>query len=199
MRQIIKDWCDFCEGKNDFDKSHFYTLLWDDSESEKLTSRDVEIIFSYFEEKDKLIEIIDDYLFNVEKKKVISDEDLIFLATEDVNEKAKLLKESNYKLNRNIIFEENFNMVEESRNNSEYLMFYDEVSDVILDSWKLEDKKTNALYEALYGLTADYEMVWYLFSPLLNVSVTFFNYFQLKINNGIYSIINNEIVVSREN
>lgn len=198
MRQIIKDWCDFCEGNKYFDKSHFYTLFWDDSESEKLTKADLQIIFSYFLEKDRLFEILNHYLFDTKEKINLSKEDLVFLSREDINEKAKLSEDLKYIFTTSIIFDENFQKVEASRNESEYLNFYDEISDIILDSWKLEDEKTNALYEAFYGLTADYEMVWYLFSPLLNISTTFFYYFQLKINNGIYSIVNNKIVVSRE-
>jgi hypothetical protein len=76
MRQIIKDWCNFCEGKNDFDKSHFYTLFWDDSENEKLTT-DLQIISSYFLEKDKLFEILNNYLFDTGKKINASKEDLV--------------------------------------------------------------------------------------------------------------------------
>ncbi len=48
MRQILKDWCNYCEGKKDFDKAHFYTLFLDDSEKEKLTPNDLNIIFFIF-------------------------------------------------------------------------------------------------------------------------------------------------------
>ena len=198
MRQIIKDWCNFCEGRNDFDESHFYTLFWDDSEDEKLTMVDLQIIFSYFLEKDKLFEILNNYLFDTGEKIDASKEDLIFLAREDVREKAKLSEELYYLFTKSVIFDEDFQKVEASRDESEYLKFNDEVSDVLFESWKLEDGKAYALYEALYGLTKDYKMVWYLFSPLLDVDINFDNYFKMKINNGIYSITNNKIVVSRE-
>lgn len=195
MRQILKDWCNYCEGKKDFDKSHFYTLFWDDSEKEKLTPNDLNIIFSYFNEKEKLIEIMNNYLFLSENNKITEDNE-IFLIKNDIKEKIKLSKVldfiSSYKISVS-----DLEKVEESRNELEFLNFYDEISDIVLDNWKIEDKKTNALYEALYGLTYDYELVWYLFSPLLNLNITFENYYLLKKIGITYSIFNKEIIYSK--
>lgn len=195
MRQILKDWCNYCEDKKDFDKSHFYTLFWDDSEKEKLTPNDLNIIFSYFNEKEKLIEIMNNYLFLSENNKIKEDNE-IFLIKNDIKEKIKLSKVldfiSSYKISVS-----DLEKVEESRNELEFLNFYDEISDIVLDNWKIEDKKTNALYEALYGLTYDYELVWYLFSPLLNLNITFENYYLLKKIGITYSIFNKEIIYSK--
>ncbi len=195
MRQILKDWCNYCEDKKDFDKSHFYTLFWDDSEKEKLTPNDLNIIFSYFNEKEKLIEIMNNYLFLSENNKITEDNE-IFLIKNDIKEKIKLSKVldfiSSYKISVS-----DLEKVEESRNELEFLNFYDEISDIVLDNWKIEDKKTNALYEALYGLTYDYELVWYLFSPLLNLNITFENYYLLKKIGITYSIFNKEIIYSK--
>lgn len=192
MRQILKDWCNYCEGKEDFDKSHFYTLFWDDSEEEKLTENDIDIIFSYFNEKEKLIEIMRDYLFpNKSNQKFINN--VILLIQKDIEEKIRLSEKLNFISSYKISLSKIEN-VEKSRNEIEFLSYFDEISDVVLNNWKVEDKKANALYEALYGLTYDYEMVWYLFSPLLNLNIDFKYYYELKKQGIVYSIKNKIIL-----
>lgn len=194
MRQILRDWCDYCENKTDFDKSHFYTLFWDDSEKEKLIPNDLEIIFSYFDQRDELIKIMRDYLFTKESNdKLMENKEIHLLIKEDIGEKIKLSKRLNFITSYEVSLC-NIEEVEKSRNEEEFLRFYDEISDIVLDNWKIENKKTNALYEALYGLTNDYEMVWYLFSPLLKLDVIFSNYYELKKNNVVYSIYGKKII-----
>lgn len=198
MNKIVFEWCEFCEGKQHFDKSHFYTLFWED-----ISEQDLKTIFQYFPKSNELFEIMNDYLFGEGEKKLESQELLLELASNDVLQK-KLLIQDNIGLvkkieNVKVEYTDDFRIVEESRGESPYVDFFDALNDKVLENWIIEDKKAFALYEAFYGLTKYYEMVWYLFQPLININVSFKYYYKLSKLGGIYSFVDNKLMVSKYN
>jgi hypothetical protein len=197
MKAIIIDWCNFCEGKIAFDKSHFYTLFWENNEQDKITRSDLVEIFKYFPKSKELFNLMESYLFDKSEKRNTTNDYLIELAKKDIYQKISLSKKLDHFKSYPIHFINDFKVVEELKNHEDYFSFYDEVSDMISDKWLLEDKKTFALQEAFYGLAKNYEIVWYLFSPLINVRINFEYFFEFTCLGGVYSIHDNKIIISR--
>lgn len=197
MKSIITDWCNFCEGRALFDKDHFHTLFWEDNKNDKITKDELILIFKYFPNSKELFNLMNDYLFNKTLLKNATNETLIELVKKDINQKKLLSTKLQNIDNYPIEYIANFNLVEQYKNCCEYLEYYDEISDIIADNWIIEDKKTFALYESFYGLVKDYEIVWYLFSPLINTKINFKYYFDFTSLGGIHSINNKKILVSK--
>jgi hypothetical protein len=198
MKEMIVDWCEFCEGKKIFDKSYFHTLFWED-----INSSDLKLIFKYFPNSDALFNLMNDYLF--EKSEKVSEskinETLIELALSDIQEK-KFLLNGNSSLvsmvdNINVEFVDDYLFVANLCNSSPYLDFFDAISDVVLDNWIIEDKKTYALYEAFYGLTKSYEITWELFQPLLSIDTSLGYYIRFVSLGGVYSFLGTKLLVSK--
>lgn len=200
MNEIIQDWEQFCEGRKSFDKSHFYTLFW-----EGITRSDLEGIFKYFPRSNELVERLSEYLFGKREKaidKCSLEAVLVELAIKDIEEKKSIL-DSNCSLlsllqELKVEFVDDFNNVAIRKTEPPYIVFFDSINDVFSDCWTIEDKKAFALYDALYGLTKDYEMVWYLFSPLFKINLDLSYYYRLTTLRGIYTITNNQILVSKK-
>lgn len=198
MNDIVNDWINFCEGRERFDKSHFYTLFW-----EGITQTDLENIFKYFPQSMALINQITDYLFG--KKEEISDltmkDTLIDLVIKDLNQKKPVIIENSDIVclldHLEIEFTHDFNKVLQLKNSSPYIDFFDSLNDKLSDNWIIEDKKAFALYEAFYGLTKNYEMVWYLFNPLFKIEINCEFYYKLSTLGGVYSFSNDKILVSK--
>lgn len=193
MKEIISDWCQFCEGKKEVDKSYFYTLFWED-----INRDDLNEIFKYFPYSDKLFEIMSDYLFSNGSIINQTNNELIKLVQKDILEKISLTDNLKHIRDYPIEYIENYNFVKDKIDSDEYYEYYDEIADIVADNWLLEDKKCFALYEAFYGLTKNYEIVWYLFSPLINTSINYKYYFDIITYRGIYTIYNKKILVSKE-
>mgnify|MGYP000897659961 CR=1 FL=1 len=198
MNELLKDWMAFCEGKEKFDKSHFYTLFYEDIGENMLVE-----IFKYFPNADKLVAITTDYLFGktekVEEDKI--ENTLIELSVKDIAEKKKLLANTpilQHTIEKAVAeFTPDCKMVEKLRSAPPYSDFFDAIRDELSDRWIIEDKKAFALHEAFYGLTTSYELVWYLFSPLFSVSVNFEYYNKFTALGGVYSFSQSTLLVSR--
>lgn len=199
MNQIVNDWEKFCEGRESFDKSHFYTLFW-----EGITRSDLDLIFKYFPKSHELVERTNDYLFG--KREEVSNETTISeasikLAIHDINEKKSIIGSNSHLLRVTqqfkVEFIEDFESISRLKTLPPNIEFFDAINDVLSENWIIEDRKAFALHEAFYGLTNDYEMVWYLFSPLYKTNVDFSNYYKLTVLGGIYAITDNQILVSQ--
>lgn len=200
MIDIIEDWVDFCENKREFDKSHFYTLFWEDIDDKKIKK-----IFKNFPKSDLLYEKVRDYMFgnkfdffkllNRDIKEVS-----VELALADISEKKKLLIGNEKLLNLlnriEVEFIPDFDFVLQLKAYEPYTELFDEIEFQLTEKWILNDKKANALYEALYGLSKSYEMTWYLFAPLIDTNVNFKYYFDLTRFGGAYSFKGNKLLVS---
>lgn len=198
MNETIKDWILFCEGTKKFDSFYFHTLFWEDITPNNLIS-----IFKYFPNSEELFNLTNDYLFGEYQKSNVTTKLLIDLAISDLEEKKKLIssdmKLMNLLSNLIVEFVSDYKIVEKSQSEIFYSNFQSTISDILFDNWVSEDKKMYALYEAFYGLTKDYQIVWHLFSPLLKVNVDFENYIKLFCAGGIYSISDNKLIVAKRN
>ena len=200
MSEIINDWEQFCEGRKSYDKSHFYTLFW-----EGIILNDLETKFKYFPKSITLVERVSEYLFG-KREDVLPESSvrdvLINLAVRDIEERKSIIDSDsslfNSIQNLEIKFTEDYESVLSLKAKSPDIDFFDAVNDVLSECWIIEDKKAFALYEAFYGLTKDYEMVWYLFSPLFKTNVDWSYYYRLTTLGGIYSIANKQLFISKK-
>lgn len=200
-KQLI-EWINFCEGKVDFDISHFYTLFFEgDADNGYRSDVELDAIFKYFrnsedlklrlrnttqtidlEEPDDMATFLIDSTFKdvQEKKKFIDDEELLKFLAKPVN------------------YIDDIESVRKSQiTDWQYEEYMALVGDTISELKYSTEKKVYALFEAFYGLTTDYNMVWYLGRPLLKTTVNLDHYFDLWRFGGRYCISSDGILVSR--
>ena len=63
MRQIVKDWCEFCEKGTKFEDGRFYTLFMDGPSKEEIKE-----IFKYFDQNIELTNRLVKYLYHPKPK-----------------------------------------------------------------------------------------------------------------------------------
>jgi hypothetical protein len=197
MNELLRDWKDFCEGRKRFDKCHFYTLFW-----EEIGPDGIADIFQYFPHSTELADRTKEYLFG--KRERISESTLkdflVGLVVRDLDQKKAVIGENSNLIGLlerlEIEFIQDSEKVIELKARSPYVDFYDAINDKLSD-WIVEDGKAFALYEAFYGLTKNYEMVWHLFGPLFRVRLDSEAYYRLSIHGGVYSFSNDKILVSK--
>lgn len=202
MNSLIRDWIEFCENRKEFDKTHFYSLFWEDIES-----NDLKTIFRFFPNSDDLFHRTNDYLFgeNLDLLKNLNGntkEQITELAFKDVIEKRNLVSDNKTlkKLLENLQLEfiQDYELVVNKKAEHPYCDFFDELEFQLTERWLLTDKKAFALYEAFYGLSKSYEMTWYLYRPLINTEIEFKNYYDLSRLGGAYSFLGSKLIVSRD-
>jgi hypothetical protein len=59
-----------------------------------------------------------------------------------------------------------------------------------------EEEKHSQLFEALYGITNDYDYVWYLFAPLMTIDYSMEYLFQFRQLGGEFAITENAVYYS---
>ena len=203
---LLSDWCAFCEGKAVFDKSHFLGLLKVHGSNEELRH-----IFGYFpfaEElagraasvissgkiegslyllpkcgaaKEELIQLGGDWLKEQEKIcGVLGDSEIIkichgaqvkFVARQDLD---RALQED-----------------------IPHYWFFDEVGDAIRASRVSDSDQIYALFEALYGLAADYYIAWYVGRPLFEFEIDLEPYFRFWRAGGKCALTEKAFLVSK--
>lgn len=202
MNKLFLDWIDFCENKKTFDKSHFYTLFW-----ENIDVNTLKIITQYFPNSGDLFIRLNDYFFGdkYDLYKLLDksiDQTLIELSIKDFNEKLNIILEENKQFeglkNLSPLITEDYEYVQKKKSDHPYIDFFDELEFKLTELWVSDEKKFYALYEAFYGLTKSYEMSWYLFKPLLNVEYNFKYYYNLTRIGGVYAIDTNNILIARD-
>jgi hypothetical protein len=210
MSNLLDDWQDFCEGRKDFDMSHFYTLFHADPTI--LSNEQLKIIFSYFPKSDELLyrmENIFNERFssdtdqNPENNIGLSDAQLKELVLNDIKEKR---------------------IICETKKDAELCEIIAGVEPVIVtdiqkikalqqcdgpDAWMKElvddhlrsaritnDKKVISLFEAFYGLTTNYQLVWYAGLPLINDNYDPSYYFELWKFDCDYVLTKDELLIA---
>ena len=186
MKDIIKEWCHFCENKKLFEDGYFYNLFLG-----RLEIKEIEIIYQYFNNSSELIDRMNSFVFS--EVEIINDLDikkntLKNLIQLDFEERKPILKDlPNFDVilnNPSFTYTDDFNLVSNfilddiwSQNFHDYLRTQKETS----------DKKTFELYNALYGLTTDFDYSMYLFKPLLKSNYSLNNLYRFKRLGGIYA------------
>lgn len=202
IKTILKDWCDFCEGREKFDKSHFITLFHEDIKDEYL-----EMALQFFPNQDELIDrVINVREFYPERGKNMKAEPdyILDLAIKDVREKRKACKYLSEDELVNIIdnakpkFVSDKLTFERALNNEWNGEFLSQVGFYFDECWNSEDDSYYALFEAFYGMTNSYEIQWYLGRPLMNTSVNPDYFYELWKAKGCYALSGSELIVSIE-
>ncbi len=194
-QQLIKDWILFCQGNRNFEKGHFYSLLMDE-----LSEDEIDIIYEPFINKKKLKLKLKKYLYSLESSINITSKKknlLEVLIKLDFQERLSIFKEiaefSQFRSNMKFEYVEEFNVVEN-------LAFDDVLSQMFFNYTDFqiieENDKVDALYDALYGLVADFDYRLYLFEPLLSVNYTGEYLFQFKKMGGVYAIKDETVMYS---
>lgn len=209
-KNLLLDWCDFCEGKKNFDTFHFSYLF-----NQPLTECELKKIFSYFPKKEELLELVlsvrassisageDGGFFIPKKESKGTPEELIELAVKDLKEQQKICSllgdEELYNIIDNaqpeFIYDKNYFRKVKS-GDCPYIWLYEMVGDYIRDSLIEHDDKIYALREALYGFGGDYYLSWYLGSPLVDANINLSYYFDLWKKGGDYTLTKDNLIVT---
>ena len=201
MENILTDWCDFCEEKKDFDKSHFLTLFHADIDKNYLNT-----VLQYFPNKDDIIQRVlavrEAKSYRAECFKV--DENFALeLASKDINEKRKACAYlSEHELTAlidtvQLRFTSDPSSFEKARHDDWNREYKAQVGYYFDESWMEETDKYYAIFEAFYGMTNSYELQWYLGKPLMRTFVDPDNYFELWKVGGDYAFTETEILVAQ--
>lgn len=198
MNLNTKDWVDFCKGRKYFDKSHFLTLLMKINYSKPIDDEDYNNLFCFFpNESSELKKRLSSYF--EEKPKINSKEDYLISNTKkDLAEKLLVIEDDYNKTNlaQEVKYHDDYGFIEENLNEEDHGQFFSELFDFMVTQKKSKDKKIYALFEAYYGLTNNYQMVWYLGAPLLKSKINFDYYYNIWKVGGEYVITDKGIYVS---
>lgn len=205
MNRLVKDWCDYCEGRSDFDKSHFSSIFTYD-----LNEKELSEVFKYFSCGNDLIErlktVITAGSFEgspyLQATNRCSESDLLELVKQDLKDKYIICVEQDDEELSDILATIEVEFIYDKQiiskisgedNPSEWIF---EVIGDLVDEARGTDVKILALEEACYGLAANYYLAWFIMSPLLNLSIDFSNYFKIWRNGGIFVITESKVLVS---
>ncbi len=183
---LVDDWVEFCEGKRDFDKSHFLTLFHG-----SLTDEDLRAIYQFFPQADLLGERMERFQAakkaRTEKSIVpVSNSQILNLAASDMRAKSSILAElGEEELAR--LASENKPSLTTDRNAFDNVARSDwpngekhvVIGDYVDEQMLLPNKQGFALFEALYGAANSYDLQYFLAAPLIKSDVDFGSYFQL--------------------
>ncbi len=201
MNDILKDWCDFCEGNAFFEESHFLTLF------HEYVGRDyLETVFQYFPNQDQLIqrmENVKSVMLN-KRSEDINIDLVTALAIKDVHEKRKacvaLCEDELVQVIDNVkpVFISEPKAFEKARYNEWHSEFRSQVGYHFNQNRVDEADKYYALFEAFYGVTNTYEMQWYLGKPLIKTDVNPDYYYDLWKIGGSYALTESELVITQK-
>ena len=190
MNNIYSDWINFCEGRQEFDKSHFLSLF-----KAGLSDEELKKALQYFPSGgdiySRLKEVLDsgylcEYAYLMPAKKHQLDEKtLLMIAKEWLDERALFCKNSKemelFKIavNAQISFSSRKNVRKKMEDNDiPNARLYDLMCDTVIDSTLIETKQADALFEAAYELAADYPLSWFICQTLIDIDIDFRKYFE---------------------
>jgi hypothetical protein len=187
MREIVSDWVKFCKGKSNFPPNYFYTLLMDYPSIEEL-----EMTFKYFIKSDFLVKRTIQFINS--KREKFGRMELGNLLSNDILLKSKFLESihSDLKINKKA----QLTFCESTKELHDYILddvwqqeFYDVISSKISGTMEFE------IYNAVYGLTNDFDLRMHILMPIFQYDYDTSNIFSFKIHGGIFAVLNeNEIV-----
>ncbi|MBO0593992.1 hypothetical protein I2486_21540 [Cellulophaga sp. E16_2] len=195
--ELLNDWCDFCEGKKEFDKFHFSTLLMETllegytPEFDEFISK----ITKYFD-----ISIFENikYAFSDEKKSQGNVKDWVI---NDLREKRKIIElaPDSTKLKEIIdspqfLFVKDRDELYKARETDNNTILYEEVGDFVIENID-NDKQLFALKEVLYNIASDSELVNALLSRLIKSDVDLSNYLDIYKNGCDYAVDDEKILI----
>lgn len=205
MRNLLADWCAFCEGVAVFDKSHFIGLLKEHSSKDELRT-----IFRYFPSSDVLAkraaQVISSgtmaasiYLLPASSA---SRDEIVRLGCEWLNAQELICRETGdleiLEICRGakVLFVPDDDLDSVLRQDIPHHWLFDEVGDALRANKISDSDQIYALLEALYGLAADYYLAWYIAAPLFRVDINLEPYFKFWSSGGRCALTREELLVS---
>jgi len=199
MNQLISEWCDFCVGKEVFDKSHFSFLFHEENIDSYLST-----ILQYFSNSTELEHQIKKVLKEKNKNNNVSDlpDDLLLTLTSDFfNEQAKLIDNLDQDIRSAILNKVVITDIDKIKQMMDqdipHYWLFEDFGDLIRSSKIDENEKTYALMEALYNIDNDYYLAWYMAKSLINLQFTLESYFVLWKNSHKVLLLEDSILVSK--
>lgn len=205
---LLVDWIEFCEGRRDFDESHFYCLLMDDPPP---TDPFLNSVLSFFPARLELLHRVKVVKHPALLVKAGDLDDpghdrIISLACKFLAEMAKVCEAAGEaKLaaeaaSAEVIYCDDTALVEAKlRSETEPQC---ELNDMVGDhlrsfatGWKA---KEYALAEAFYGLTTSHELCWYLEAPMRSHRFDFEPYAHFWALGGTCALTTDGFLVSRK-
>ncbi|PHV09585.1 hypothetical protein [Chitinimonas sp. BJB300] len=210
MSTLLADWCSFCEEGVDFDKSHFLGLFKEHSDYSELKK-----IFSFFPSGEEMAlvakQVLDAgtlenclYLLPTDKNKG-SQAELLATATKWLNELSRFCKITNndelyiIAMNAQIIYTERDLVDVALKSDIPECWMHEFIGDQVREARILSSDATYALFEALYGIAANYYLAWHIGKPLINLDIDFTYYFEFWRLGGVSALSHNELLVSHFN
>jgi len=197
MDSLIKDWKYFCQGTQEFDKSHFTYLF-----HEKEIINNVNQVTQFFPELESLTQVIENVLSfkEVKRSTSINDEAIVSHAKNFILEQISLLENLDDELrSATNDFEIKFVTSTEFESHIDddipHYWLFDEIGDLIRDSKRNDDEITFAFFEALYGIDNDYYLSWYIAAPLLEIKVNLSSYYELWKSNCQVLLLKNKLLI----
>ncbi|WP_010183029.1 hypothetical protein [Aquimarina agarilytica] len=202
MSLELQDWISYCKGEKDFDKSHFYTLLMNNDDGKEVSLEEISNVFNSFPNAVLLAERLATYYSKesfLDKIDHIKDF-LVEKTINDITSKRLLFKGDDLEeyLKNKVYYVDKIDDVLNAKmsfwQNEEYI---DVIEDHLFDNRLITTPKIETLFEAYFGLARNYQLVWYLGSPLINTGINFDYYFDIWKVGGDYAITEDAIIVSR--
>lgn len=195
MRQIVKDWCEFCEKGTKFEDGHFYTLFMDGPSPDEINE-----IFKYFDQKDDLTDRMHKYLYRskpqIDNVEILKDE-LRRLIVKDFEDRQKILSE--LECFKKFLANPEFEFISDLEHNE--ILIWDDIwsqrfLDFMIDNVINEEEKIYIIYNSFYGITFDFNLQIFLFIPLIKTDYTAEYLFNFKRLGGIFAISDNKVYYS---
>ncbi|QDT18445.1 hypothetical protein [Gimesia chilikensis] len=195
--QEINDWMSFCEHKRSFELDHFSSMfmeLYLESLTEKEKS-DLETVFSYIPNKSRILDKMFRLDFRADDK---TENEITNLVLQDLKEKRRiidspsLIQAMDYGVNAIMSDEEKFAEYAGCELNC---LFYHDMANYFVQHLSKNDVKFRALSNAFYGLASNAHLQWALTCDLLNLDLSFDNYFELYLIGVDYAISEKGIYV----
>lgn len=214
MDALIQDWTDFCKGKrDDLSGSYFFTLF-----VPSLTHQQLETIFGHFEPYvDALVErmlcVKEIVTPDVSRERAWREgnnrngkKELVDLAARDIAEQNRVLKRNGRYREVCSILDRLTPKYVDKASLGKVLLFDESGSrrydglDAAISYYMVErviswEKPHMALFEAFYGLVADYRIVYYLGAPLIATDMDSSTYFEFWKRGGEYVLTRDHILV----
>jgi len=201
----VSEWFDLCEGKQEFETSHFSDLFHDFFQQpfDDAVKNDLQTIFGYFPEPSRILQMFSQLRVRAPD---LTDDQIVDLVKRDLAEKRKILAMDADKydgLDQVINIIDNgpftltvdkpkFNTARESGIQQPFaLCLAGYVQRLLMEC----DEKTRAMNQAFYGVAFNAELQRTLTSQLMDLDVNFDHYFSLYKIGVDYAFDSNEVVI----
>ena len=195
--ELLNDWCDFCEGRKEFDICYFSTLLME-TLLEGYTPKFDEFITEITKYFNPSVYENIKYAFSDEKQSQGRVKDWVI---NDLTEKRKIIEHTHdsSKLKEIIdspqfVFVKGRDELYDARETENNTILYEEVGDFVLENID-NDKRLFALKEVFYNIAFDSNLVNALLSGLINGDVDLSNYLDIYKNGCDYAVDDENILI----